>query len=165
MTGCYRNNLLSKRVHIGYGKLANVIEYEVTFTVPKDERHTYAQFEAVTAYMPLEFNRFWAVEPESGKLQELDDGPGEQQFPIIFATERGTHALGVFSPDQPSLGYETAGYGRFRFNAEKVVKWNCVFRLRNATRGITAFGCSSLSGALDDARTSLGSLVQEFAGK
>ena len=99
--------------------------------------------------MPLEFGRFWRFLPDTGKLEELGDGPGEQGFPVVYATESGTHAMGVFSPDQPSPGYEKAGYGRFRFKAEKVVKWNCVFRLRTAKGSppvLTGFACSSQSG-------------------
>ncbi len=161
-------HLVSKRVRIGYKKLANVIAYEVTFTVPKGERHAYAQFEALTGYMPPEFGRFWKFLPDSGKLAELDEGPGEQEFPVVFATEGGAHAMGVFSPDQPSPGYEKAGYGRFRFKAEKVVKWNCVFRLRSA-KGIPSgdhcFRLFVAVGTLGDVRAALDSLVQEFAGR
>ena len=40
--------MVSKQVRIGYKKLAHVIDYEVTFTVPEGERHTYAQFEALS---------------------------------------------------------------------------------------------------------------------
>jgi hypothetical protein len=161
-------HLVAKRVHIGYRKLANVIEYEVMFTVPNGERHTYAQFEALTGYMPPEFSRFWKYLPETGELAELDEGPGEQEFPVAFATMGGTHAMGVFSPDQPSSGYEKAGYGRFRFKAEKVVKWNCVFRLRSAT-GINAgdyrFSVFVAVGSLDDVRGALAALAQEFSAK
>lgn len=161
-------HLVTKRVRIGYKKQANVIEYEVTYTVPKGERHTYAQFETLTGYMPAKFDRFWKFLPDSGKLAELDDGPGEQEFPVVFATDSGSHALGVFSPDQPSPGYEKAGYGRFRFNAEKVVKWNCVFRQRT-TNGVAAgdhrFRLFVAVGTLDDVRAAIGFLNQEFAAK
>jgi hypothetical protein len=160
------DHFVSKRVRIGYKGLAHVIEYEVTFTVPKGERHTYAQFEALTAYMPPEFDRFWTFRPDTGTLAELDDGPGEQGFPVVFATEGKTHAMGVFSPDQPSPGYETVGYGRFRFKAEKVVKWNCVFRVRN-DKGIAAgqyrFRVFVAVGTLEDVRQSLAALAEEFA--
>lgn len=160
------DHLVSKRVRIGYKKLAHVIEYEVTFTVPKGERHTYAQFEALTGYMPPEFGRFWTFRPDTGKLEELDDGPGEQGLPVAFATEGKTHAMGVFSPDQPSPGYEKAGYGRFRFKAEKVVKWNCVFRVRG-DKGVAAgeyrFRTFVAVGTLEDVRRSLAALAEEFA--
>ena|GEM_PF-5196778 len=42
------NHLLTKRVRIGYKNLPQAIEYVATFTVPAGERHTFAQFEALT---------------------------------------------------------------------------------------------------------------------
>ena len=160
------DHLLTRRVHIGHKQLANVIEYDVTFAVPQSERHTYAQFEALTGYMPPEFSSFWKFLPESGTLEELDDGPGEQGFPVVFATSTKTYAMGVFAPDQPALGQEKPGYGRFRFQDEKVVKWNCVFRVRN-DKGIATdeyrFRMFVAVGSLEDVRQALGALVQEFA--
>ncbi len=126
------NHVLRKRVTIGLPGLPHVVEYRVTFLVPDGEPHTFAQFEAVTGYMPEDFSEFFVYAAESDELQPLDDGPGEQPLPIVFATSDGRHAMGIYSPDQPSAGYAHAGYGRFRFAAQKVVKWNCVFRVRNA---------------------------------
>ncbi len=125
------NHLLTKRVTIGYQQFPNVIQYDVTFGLPLNERHTYAQFEAVTGYMPPEFSTFLKFDPETGNTNPLSDGPGEQALPVILSTESGTHAMGVYSPNQPSTGYENAGYGRWNFKAQKVVKWNCVFRIRS----------------------------------
>ena len=129
---------VSKKVTIGLPDLPHVIQYDVTFTVPAGEKHRYAQFEAVTGYMPAEFKKFWKFNPRSGKLEPLSDGPGEQAWPVVLATASGSHAMGVYSPDQPSKGYEQAGYGRFRFEREKVTKWNCVFRIRRPEKGIAA---------------------------
>lgn len=125
------NHLLTKRVRIGYREMPNVIQYDVTFGVPIGEAHTYAQFEAVTGYMPAEFSEFWKYNAETRMLEPLTDGPGEQAWPVVLATESGSHAMGVYSPDQPSPGYVHAGYGRFRFVPQKVTKWNCVFRFRD----------------------------------
>ncbi len=116
---------ISKRVRIGVEGLPHAIEYEVEFDVPRDEGHIYAQFEALTGYMPPEFSRFWTFEPASGELKALDDGPGEQPMPVVFATPSGSHAMGIYSPK------DSPGYGRFRFKDEKVNKWNCVYRIRN----------------------------------
>lgn len=83
------NRLLTKRVLIGYEDLPHVIEYNVTFSIPLGENHTYAQFEAVTGYMPAEFSRFWKFNPGSGELEPLSDGPGEQALPVVsFHGER-----------------------------------------------------------------------------
>src|SRR5438552_8929818 len=48
------DHYLVKRVTIGYKDLPHAIEYRVTFLVP-NEKHTFAQFEAVTGYMPSGF--------------------------------------------------------------------------------------------------------------
>lgn len=158
------DHLVTKHVRIGHATLANVIDYEVTFTVPSGERHQYAQFEALTGYMPPEFKSFSTFRPSTGKLEPLGDGPGEQRFPVVFSTESGSHAMGIYSAEQPSRGFETAGYGRFRFAAEKVVKWNCVFRLRNA-EGIPAgdhrFRMHVAVGTREDVRQALAALVAE----
>jgi hypothetical protein len=123
---------VTKRVRIGYKQLAQVLDYQVTFTVPPDEHHTFAQFEALTGYMPAEFGTFWKWNPKTRQLEPLDDGPGEQRHPVVLSTAGGEHAMGVYSPDQPAAGYAHAGYGRFRFSDARAVKWNCVFRQRNA---------------------------------
>ena len=125
------DHTVSKHVRIGFKSLPNVIEYSVTFNVPRTEHHTYGQFEALTGYMPPEFAVFLAFEPKTGRMLPLSDGPGEQNHPVVLSTKDGRYAMGIFSPQQPSKGYVHAGYGRFRFPAARVVKWNCVFRVRN----------------------------------
>lgn len=125
------NHLLTKRVTIGYRGLPNVIVHDVTFSLPLGEKHTYAQLEAVTGYMPPEFSQFWKLNPASGKLEELSDGPGEQAWPVVLATPDGKYAMGIYSPKSTAPGMIGPGFGRFRFTAEKVVKWNSVFRLRS----------------------------------
>ena len=155
---------VSKRVRIGLGDLENVIEYDVTFTVPAGERHTFAQFEALTGYMPPVFERFWTFDPQRSELQPLTDGPGEQGSPVVFSTASGNHAMGIYSPDQPSPGFEQAGYGRFRFVAERVVKWNCVFRLRRP-QGLAAgeyrYRQFVIVGKLEEVRKSIVALHNE----
>ncbi|WP_166820045.1 hypothetical protein [Thalassoroseus pseudoceratinae] len=162
------NHLLIKRVQIGYDGLPNVIQYDVTFSMPIGEKHTYAQFEAVTGYMPAKFKKFWSFSPKTRELDPLSDGPGEQSRPVVFSTESGSHAMGVFSPDQPSPGYERAGYGRFRFPHAKVVKWNCVFRVRDAN-GVKpseySFRSFVVVGDLKMVITSLRTLHEKFASK
>ena len=81
--------------------MPNVIQYDVSFSVPIGEAHTYAQFEAVTGYMPAEFSRFLKYNATTKTLEALTDGPGEQAWPVVLATDSGSHAMGIFSPDQP----------------------------------------------------------------
>ncbi|MCC7423015.1 MAG: hypothetical protein IT428_22295 [Planctomycetaceae bacterium] len=136
-TTALSDHLLEKRVRIGHAGLPNAIAYDVTFTLPEGEHHTYAQFEAVTGYMPAAFDTFWKFDATASTLRPLDDGPGEQPMPVVLSTASGSHAMGIYSPDQPSKSFEAAGYGRWRFRAEKVMKWNCVFRIQNE-KGVPA---------------------------
>ena len=132
------DHLLTKRVQIGYRHLPQVIQFDITFSVPLGENHTYAQFEVVTGYMPAEFEKFWGFNPQTMELEPLSDGPGEQPLPVILATADGSHAMGVIARDPPPRGMTGPGYGRFRFPSEKVVKWNCVYRLHDEANGIPA---------------------------
>ncbi|MDG2129677.1 MAG: hypothetical protein P8K08_16875 [Fuerstiella sp.] len=146
------NHLLTKRVTIGYRDMPNVLQYDVTFGLPANERHEYAQFEAVTGYMPDIFSGFYSFDRSTGNVKPLSDGPGEQSNPVILATQSGSHAMGVYSPQQPSPGYAQAGYGRWRFGRQKVVKWNCVFRVRDSEGvqpGDYSYRCLVIVGRLD----------------
>jgi hypothetical protein len=159
------DHLLIKRVQIGYKNLPHAIQYDATFTVPAGESHRYAQFEAVTGYMPAEFGKFYAYDEKNNAMLPLSDGPGEQTRPVVLATASGSHAMGVFSPDQPSRGFENAGYGRFRFERERVTKWNSVFRIRNAAGiqpGDYHFRNFVVVGTLDDVKTTLAALMAEY---
>lgn len=122
------NHQLTKRVRIGHMDLPHAIAYDVVFRVPAGERHTHAVFEALTGYMPPSFSEFRQFNPQTGDLDPLSDGPGEGQNPVVFLVPGGTHAMGVYASQQPSRNTSGPTFGRWRFQAEKVVKWNCVFR-------------------------------------
>jgi hypothetical protein len=140
-TTALSNHILQKRVRIGAPGLPppacdHAIRYEVAFTLPTDERHTKATFEALTGYMPPEFQRFEVLGPD-GTLAPISAGPGEQPQPVIVSTADGGHAMGVWSPDSSLTTGKPPGYGRFWFDAAKVSKWNCVFR-EQAAAGLDA---------------------------
>ncbi|MFO0867140.1 MAG: hypothetical protein U0744_21295 [Gemmataceae bacterium] len=150
-------HLLTKRVKVGMKDLPHAIEYDTTFVVPK-EPHRYAQFEAVTGYMPWEFDTFWKLEPKTGKLHPLDDGPGEQPWPVVLATADGNYAMGAWAPHHE--GFQGPGFGRWRFKGE-VVKWNIVFRIRNPdgiSTGDYRFRNYVAVGTLEEVRRTLTSL-------
>lgn len=115
-------HLLEKDVTIGVAGFDQVLDYKTTFKLPPGFKSVYQQFEVVTGYMPARFSAFWTFNPKTSTRAELDDGPGEQALPVIFATPDGSHAMGVWNPG------EAVGYGRWRFESEKVVKWNVVQR-------------------------------------
>ena len=123
-------HLLTKRVRLGHDRFPQMLDYHATFTVPAGEPHRTAQFEALTGYLPAAFERFWQFNVATKKLEPLGDGPGEIPRPVVLATASGSHAMGIYAPPQPRAGQAGPTYGRWRFGPEKVVKWNCVFRLR-----------------------------------
>jgi hypothetical protein len=135
------NHIIAKDVHIGLEsnghRFPNVIDYRVTFHVPTGESHRFAQFEALTGYMPPEFSEFWGFDVDSKQLVLLDDGPGEQSMPLVFSTPSGEFAMGCLCIDVSRKECRGPGYGRFRFLQENVVKWNCVFRV-SKTDGVDA---------------------------
>ena len=159
------DHILEKEVTIGYKKMSRVIVHDVTFHLPANEKHRYAQFEVLTGYMPPEFGRFWALEPASGKLMPLSDGPGEQRHPVILATPSGSHAMSCVTPNAPmGKGWSGPGYGRFRFETAKVVKWNTVFRLKNPQRippGAYSFRTFVVVGDLESVRKDIVQLLRE----
>ncbi len=168
-TATLSNHLVTKRVRIGLLDLPHVVRFDVTFSVPIGERHTFAQFEALTGYMPEEFRAFWFFRPQTSELEPLADGPGEQPFPVVLSTENGGHAMGIFSPPITS-GTSTAagnpGYGRWRFGPEKVVKWNSVFRVRRESgieAGEYSFRNFVVVGDRETVRKSLAELHRLFA--
>jgi hypothetical protein len=57
---------LTKRVQVVWRNLPQVVDYRVPFHVPETERHSLAQFEALTDYLPAEFDTFWVFEPQRG---------------------------------------------------------------------------------------------------
>jgi hypothetical protein len=164
-SGPLSDHVVRKRVRVGYKGFAHAVDYHVTFTVPPGERHTAAQFEAVTGYMPAAFGTFLRFDRADNTLKPLTDGPGEQADPVVLSTADGRHAMGVFSPDQPSTGFEKAGYGRWRFTAEKVVKWNCVFRVRDpngVAAGDYAYRCFVVVGTRQNCADTLAGLHAAF---
>jgi hypothetical protein len=159
------DHLLTKRVRIGYGNLPHVISYDVVFTVPAGERHCQATFEALTGYMPPAFARFLQFDPQRGELEPLSDGPAEGPNPVVLAVPSGSHAMGIYAPPQRAIGTTGPTYGRFRFDAAKVVKWNCVFRVRDRggiAPGGYPFRMFVIVGDVNNVRDSLRALYREF---
>ena len=160
------DHLLTKRVRIGYKNLPNVIRYDVTFALPVGEPHRQCVFEALTGYMPAEFGKFRKFNPTTRALEPLADVPGEIAEPVVFSTGDDRHAMGIFAPPQSTPRMAGPTFGRFRFDWAKVVKWNCVFRLRDETEiapGDYSFRMFVILGDVKAVGESLRALHEEFA--
>ena len=158
-TSALSNHLLKKHVHIGIPNFPHAIEFTVTFTLPRDEKHVHGVFEALTGYMPIRFDSFWSFDFSTRTLQVMNAGPSEGPSPLVFSTKDGGHAMGIYSPPDPKLPKRT--YGRFKFDWARVTKWNCVFRL-NAPDGLppAEYTCRMyvIVGTLEDVRTTMDAL-------
>jgi hypothetical protein len=158
-TNALSNHILVKRVRIGIPNHPNVIDYTVNFTLPRDEKHVHGVFEALTGYMPIEFDQFHSFDFKTRSLKTMDAGPREGSLPLIFSTKDGGHAMGIYSPPDAKIPKRT--YGRFKFDAAKVTKWNCVFHI-NDPNGIPPadYTCHMyvIVGTLDDVRSTMDAL-------
>ena len=129
-TNTLSNYILTKDVTIGFDRWPQALDYRVTFSVPANAHHVFAQFETLTGYLAAEFSTFYQFNSQTGKLEPLSAGPGEIKNPVVLATPDGKYAMGIFAPPQHQLN--PASYGRWKFSEAQVVKWNCVARVRNS---------------------------------
>ncbi len=162
------NHVLTKQVRIGRAGMDHVLDYKVTFTVPADRPHKYLQFEALTGYMPMAFSEELRFDMKTLTLVPLPRQDGEQRDPVVLSTPSGDHAMGIFTPTRPPAGQPAIGYGRFKFEHDKVVKWNCVFRLRSPAGikpGDYGYQLYVVIGTREDCRRTLAALTQEFADR
>ena len=160
-------HILNKQVRIGRPGMDHVLDYKVTFTVPADRPHKFLQFEALTGYMPWSFSEELRFDAKTSTLVPLPRQDGEQRDPVVLSTPSGSHAMGVFTPERPRAGQPAVGFGRFKFEHEKVVKWNCVFRLRQ-DKPIPphhSFQLYVVIGTREDCRRTLAALTREFADR
>ena len=160
-------HILKKQVRIGRPGMNHVLDYKVTFDLPSDRPHKFLQFEALTGYMPWSFSEELRFDAKTSTLVPLPRQDGEQRDPVVLSTPSGSHAMGVFTPERPRAGQPVVGFGRFKFEDEKVVKWNCVFRIRQ-DKPIPphhSFQLYVVIGTREDCRRTLAALTQEFAGR
>ncbi|MDE2218459.1 MAG: peptidoglycan-binding protein [Patescibacteria group bacterium] len=166
------NHLLHKKVSIGWNNLPNVIEYLTQFILPTNEKHTSADFEALTGYMPPEFTNFYSYNPETHQLiltyvsRTTKNGlelVKSQDIPPILATSDGKYAMGVYCPDVEA-GSST--YNTSNFNPESslsgTVKWNCFFKKTPVPAGKYDFRAYIALGTLQDVVKSLDDLDKIF---
>ncbi|HEV2693095.1 MAG TPA: hypothetical protein VG347_09400 [Verrucomicrobiae bacterium] len=152
------NDRLRKQIVIGCTNLPHAIDCQLTVTLAPEDHNTRCVIEALTGYMPPEFDHFQVFNPKTGQLAPIDDGPGEQPLPLVFSTADGKYAMGVYSPSSETPRDATGPtYGRWNFKDFHVVKWNCVFRLQNPAGLSGDFHCHVFVavGSLEDVRTTL----------
>jgi hypothetical protein len=139
-------HILSKRIVLGEGDIANVIGDHVTYTVP--EVHGSGTFEAATIYTPSDFSKRYVLNFGTGNVEPTSI-VGEQGYPVIVATADGKYAVGVFSPSQPQPGYGT-------FTFPDTNKLNCVYREKSIAAGQKfSYLCDFVVGTLDEVKATI----------
>ncbi|MHB8843712.1 MAG: hypothetical protein ACYC7L_03100 [Nitrospirota bacterium] len=147
ITGQY---LLRKKVTIGFSNVKNILDYEVTYTVP--ESHRSAVFEAVTVYTPKHYSKRLLYDPAIGMIAHTAI-QGEQSLPVILSTPDDGFAIGIYSPSLPQNGL---GYGSFAFNNTN--KLNCVFREVNVRPADYSYRCFFAVGTVREVTDAIAAL-------
>jgi hypothetical protein len=167
-TGLLSDHVLEKQVRLGRPGMDHVIDYRVTFRVPADRPHRFLQFEVLTGYMPWTFGEEWRFDAATAALLPLPRQDGEQRDPVVLSTASGAQAMGVFAPPRTTAGRSPIGYGRFKFERDRVVKWNCVVRERGPDPlppGDRNFQLFVVLGTREDCRRALVALDREFPAR
>jgi hypothetical protein len=130
------NHLLTKRVRIGYEDMPHVIEYDVTFSVPIGENHTYAHLRdrrrfgdgpAVAPRIAREVHRRSRDTTDSSLIRF----PGAKERPWFGRTEPGAQGAGSLRPHSRHAGHDAGadrapsfadGEARAGFNGDRLLQ-------------------------------------------
>ena len=107
-------DLFTKQIQVGVNGNPQVIRYAGQMALARQYPLVYA--EIPTLYLHASFKRHYRIDPASGatwQYQAIDSAGGEEEasnVPLIFATDDGAHAIGLWSP------FESQG-GDFQYRA------------------------------------------------
>lgn len=149
-------DLISKQVTIGYQGHPDVIEYNTQFTVMSD--HTTATFEALTGYLPTNFNQFWFQRIGTLVLTPVPPGGATQttQYATITADLSGLHAIGMLAL---TPGGVMGNFGSQFFAASTAnTKWNVAYYATPAPHGVYSFKMLVIIGTLTSVKQTIGQL-------
>jgi hypothetical protein len=136
------DHLLTKIVKIGHPASDHIVDYKVCFHVPRD--YASGRFEALTAYMPAEFDTVWRFNPATGEIQQ---GEGDNMLPLILSS--GDYAMGIYSK---GAIYDSFSAADLQW---PVVKWNVLFTREPVKAGDYDFQCYAIVGSLENVKVSM----------
>jgi hypothetical protein len=149
---------LQKYVQVGVpGVSAHLIELISQVTIPAATSHLV--IETPATYLGGEFTWAYTWDPSTCQVAR-SYAWGEKSLPVIAATSNGISAIGAWSPDLPSPGFSTVGYGRAQFldganPANSTNKINAVYRRSNIPAGTYEQQTFIAAGTLEEVRTAL----------
>lgn len=158
-------HVLSKYVTVGVPNVSErLIELISEVTIPASTNHLIVENPAL--YLAPEFNVFYALSTTNCSLSSLSSSGGEQGSPIVASIVGGGSAIGLWSPDLPSSGFTSAGYGRavFPFSqpANSTTKINAVYRRSNIAAGTYDQQTYVAVGTLSQVQTALCQAIAAF---
>lgn len=156
---------LEKYVTVGVpGVSDRLIELLSEVTIPAATNHLIVENPAL--YLAPEFNNFYSFNKADCKITLLSGASAEQGQPVIASTSGGYAAIGLWSPDLPSPGFPTVGYGRSIFATSlpiaSTVKLNAVYRRSNLAAGTYLQQTFAAVGTLEQTRAALCQAVAAF---
>lgn len=157
--------LLEKEIQIGFESWPNVIRTKWTYHFPADRTTSFAQFEAPAFYLPEDFLACQAYDPASDSFRPYLAGWGEVPTPLLYSIETGSHAAALYHPGlaRQQMGSES-GFGARKFDVERVVKLNCVFRVADPGQGTShSFETFVVLGTQAQVQETLRALHRRFA--
>jgi hypothetical protein len=152
------SNYVISRTLSYYGALIpNLIQAKVTFELP--ESRAKGIFEALTGYLPPEFDTFLGYDLNTGTLKLLPWSRLERitTEPIIVARADGSASLGVVSSMIEEDGPDQSFYAYFYSPGPgPTAKWACVFEKANLAAGSEqVFDCEFAVGSVDEVISAL----------
>lgn len=156
---------LEKYVNVGVpGVSDHLIEFVSLVRIPAATHHLRIENPAV--YLGAEFNNFYVLNAVNCQTSPISGAAGEQSLPVIASASDGRHAIGLWSPDLPSPGFASVGYGRAVFPfpqpIESTTKINAVYRMNNVSAGSFYQQTFIGVGTLNEVRVSLCSAIDAF---
>lgn len=128
-----------------------VLSHEVAFHVPR--QHKFGTFDPIAAYLPDAFSRIFVFDAGAGVFNE-EQTVRPYAFvggPIVFSTNQGQHAFGVFCED-------TTQYIYHRFSESRVVMANCRDVVEDVRLGTYRYRSKMVVGPLADVKATIAAL-------
>lgn len=141
----------------------HLIEILGTVTIPAATTHLVV--ESASTHVGAEFSQFYTWDPSTCALTALPGALGKEQgLPVVVAVPGGSWAIGQWSPDLPSTGYPSYGYGSHHIvspgnDAASESKINVVYRMDNVPAGEYDTQTFVAVGSLEQVRVALCSIA------
>ncbi len=137
------------------GGLPNVIDYKVTYRVPKD--YEQGLFEIITPYMETAtVSKLYAYNPVNKASYYLPSIEHKANYlPLIAASEDGQYAMGIYAPDIDAGAMLPYNGNYMRHYSDRVIKTNAFFKYNKTPKGDYNFQSFVVIGSFQQVKDSI----------